>query len=105
MTSVAVGEVQIDDRGVAFVGRTRMKVSQIVTERHTWGLTAEEIAENHDTITLSEVFTALAYYADHRQQVDAELAEAEAFVEQLRAESQQPDDLSGQLEARKQGRS
>jgi uncharacterized protein (DUF433 family) len=102
MTSVAVGQVEIDDRGVAFVGRTRMKVSQIVAERKAWGLTPEQIAEQHDTITLAEVYTALAWYADHRQDIDDELAASAEFVAVSREQSAQPSDLKKQLKQRSQ---
>lgn len=102
MTVVAVGQVEIDDRGIAFVGRTRMKVSQIVAERKAWGLTPEQIAEQHNTITLAEVYTALAWYADHRQVIDNELAASAEFVANHREQSGQPSDLKQQLEQRSQ---
>jgi uncharacterized protein (DUF433 family) len=101
MTSVAVGQVEIDDRGVAFVGRTRMKVSQIVAERKAWGLTPEQIAANHETITLSEVYTALAWYADHREAIDNELASTNEFAAESREQSGQPTDLKEQLKQRR----
>ncbi|MGD9853323.1 MAG: DUF433 domain-containing protein [Planctomycetaceae bacterium] len=90
MTTITVGKVEVDDRGVAYVGPTRMKVSQIVLARSAEGLSPEEIAEAYDTITLSDVFTALAYYASHQADVDAQIAEEKARTAELRAQTENP---------------
>lgn len=79
-----------------------MKVSQIVAERKSWGLTPEQIAENHDTISLAEVYTALAWYADHRQAIDDELAASAEFAAESREQSGQSSDLKEQLKQRSQ---
>lgn len=90
MTTIAVGKVEIDDRGVAYVGPTRMKVSRIVLARTADGLSPEEIAEAYDTITLSDVFTALAYYASHQAEVDAQIIEKNRLASELRSQTEDP---------------
>jgi hypothetical protein len=37
------------------------------------------------TITLDQVHAALAYYHDHRDEIEADIREADEFVEKLRA--------------------
>jgi len=44
-----------DERGVAYIAGTKMKVRQIVVEKNVWGLTPEEIQQGHE-------YLALAYY-------------------------------------------
>lgn len=47
---------------------------------HEWmGRSADEIAADHG-LTLADVYAALAYYDDHRQEIDAMIKESEAFV-------------------------
>ncbi|MBX3440163.1 MAG: DUF433 domain-containing protein [Planctomycetaceae bacterium] len=90
MTTIAVGQVEVDHRGVAYVGPARMKVSHIVRARTSWGLSPEEIAEAYDSVTLSDVFTALAYYASHQAAVDAQITTEDARTDELRAQTGNP---------------
>ena len=39
-----------------------------------WGWSAEEIAVNFPKLTLPEIYSALAYYHEHRDEIDAEIA-------------------------------
>jgi len=63
---------------------TRMTVNQIVT-LYRQGLSAEQIVENYPHRAIGEIYTALAWYHDHREEFDAELAaeaaEEEAIIE------------------------
>jgi uncharacterized protein (DUF433 family) len=52
---------------------TRMTVNQIVT-LHNQGLSAEQIIEQYPHRTLAEIHGVLAWYFDHKNQFDAELA-------------------------------
>jgi hypothetical protein len=47
------------------------------------GLSADEIASEYD-LSLSEVYAALAYYHDHRAEIDQSIRDERAFVEELR---------------------
>ena len=46
------------------------------------GKTASEIAVDHD-LSFAEIYAALTYYYDHRDEVDTRSAEDRALVEQL----------------------
>lgn len=48
------------------------------------GKTADEIASEYD-LTLADIHAALAYYFDHREDIDARMVEDRAFAEALRA--------------------
>ena len=45
-----------------------------------------EIATEYD-LTLSDVYAALAYYYDHREEIDQSIREGEAFAEAMRAKT------------------
>ncbi|MGO8750844.1 MAG: DUF433 domain-containing protein [Thermoguttaceae bacterium] len=61
----------------------RITVQNIAVWHERLGKTADDIADEHD-LTLSEVYAALAYYFDHREEIDRSLEEGEAFVEAIR---------------------
>jgi hypothetical protein len=50
------------------------------------GMCADEICADYD-LTLSEVYAALAYYFDHREEIDQRLREDEDFVATLRQQT------------------
>jgi uncharacterized protein (DUF433 family) len=61
--------------GSARVAGTRIRVLDIV-EAHEDGLTADDIVKEYRTLTsAAEVYAALLYYHDHRDEVDAERRE------------------------------
>jgi hypothetical protein len=49
------------------------------------GMSPDEIVSEYPTITLSDVHAALAYYFDHRDEVDREIQDGGEFAEKLRA--------------------
>jgi uncharacterized protein (DUF433 family) len=62
----------------------RITVQDIAIWHERLGKTADEIASEYD-LTLADVHAALAYYFDHREDIDARMVEDRAFAEALRA--------------------
>ena len=52
----------------------RTRVSMIVADYLWRGWSAEEIVRHYSYLTPAEVHAALAYYFDHREEIEAELA-------------------------------
>jgi len=52
----------------------RTRVAMIVTDYAGRGWSAEEIVVQYPYLTLAEIHAALAYYHDHREEIDRELA-------------------------------
>src|SRR6516164_9547269 len=65
----------------------RITVQDVAIWHERMGCSPDEIVSSHPSITLSDVHAALAYYYEHRQQIDAEIAADEQFVEELKAKS------------------
>ena len=61
----------------------RITVQDIVVWHERMGKGVEEIAAEHD-LSLSDVHAALAYYFDHRAEIDQAIDESQAFAEELR---------------------
>ena len=61
----------------------RITVQNVAIWHERLGETADEIAAEYD-LTLADVYAALAYYFDHRDEIDRRIAEDNALVEALR---------------------
>ncbi|WP_447977987.1 DUF433 domain-containing protein [Candidatus Nitrospira bockiana] len=61
----------------------RITVQNIVIWHERIGLSADEIASNYG-LSLADVYAALAYYYDHRQEIDDAILADESYVAQLR---------------------
>lgn len=78
----------------------RIKVSHIAVCHERMGMSPDDIVTSHPTITLAQVYAALAYYYEHKDEIDADIAEGERFVEELKAKTP-PSKLQKLLAARK----
>lgn len=61
----------------------RITVQDIVIWHERMGRSADEICAEYD-LTLADVYAALAYYFDHREEIDRSLEASEAFMAELR---------------------
>lgn len=64
---------------------TRVTLNQIVT-LYKQGNNAEDIADQYPHVSLAQVYSALAYYHAHRNEVEADLAAEKAEAEKLEKE-------------------
>lgn len=61
----------------------RITVQDIAIWHERLGKSADEIAAEYN-LTLADIYAALAYYFDHRPEIDHAIEEGQAFVEALR---------------------
>ena len=61
----------------------RITVQNIMFWHERMSLSADEIASEYG-LSLGDVYAALAYYYDHREEIDQRTREDEEFVEELR---------------------
>jgi uncharacterized protein (DUF433 family) len=62
----------------------RIRVEDVVVWHERMGDSADEIVSRFPQLTLADVYAALAYYHDHREEVDANMEEGEKLVEEMR---------------------
>jgi uncharacterized protein (DUF433 family) len=71
--------------GEARIDGHRIRVRDIVLASDLDGLSPEEIAASvYPSLTLAEVYSALAYYEDHRDEIDRAAKEERRFVSEFR---------------------
>ncbi len=75
------------------IAGTRIRVQDIACDHELHGLTPEQIAREYPQVTLAQVHAALAYYFDHRGEIQAQIRQDERLVATL--ESQARAGLSG----------
>jgi uncharacterized protein (DUF433 family) len=63
----------------------RITVADVAIWHEGMGMSPDEIVSEYPTISLSDIHAALAYYFDHRDEVDREIHEGEEFAAKLRA--------------------
>jgi uncharacterized protein (DUF433 family) len=85
-TRTTYGHIVLDEHGTPWIEGTNTKVVELVAEAKAHGWSAEELTYQHPHLTLGQVYSALAYYSDHRDEVEADLARRAALVEEVRAE-------------------
>jgi uncharacterized protein (DUF433 family) len=77
-------------------GRPRIAHTGVSVRRiavcYRMGLTAEEIADQYEHLSLAQVYAALAYYHANRQAIEADLIQEETLYDQLAASNRPRDD-------------
>ena len=94
---VAYPHIEIDEQGIARLSGSTMKVVYLVAERYAFGWSPEELHFQHPHLSLGQIHSALAYYWDHREQLDAELQRHLEQVEAQRATISEPEDVRARL--------
>ncbi|PSQ95702.1 MAG: hypothetical protein BRD55_08675 [Bacteroidetes bacterium SW_9_63_38] len=72
-----------DDDGAIRVGETRV-LFELVVRQYRQGRTPEEIIREFPTLTLADAYGAVAYYLQHRDQVETYLRKRRQEAHQLR---------------------
>jgi uncharacterized protein (DUF433 family) len=91
--------VELDERGVPVIASTRFKVALLIEQTRAYGWNAEEAREQHPQLTLAQIYSALAYYHDHRDEIDAYLAQLSEEYDEARRQAG-PSPLRARLEQR-----
>jgi uncharacterized protein (DUF433 family) len=63
----------------------RIRVAQIVIDYLNHGWSADEICIHYPHLKPSEVYSAMAYYFDHRLEIDAEIEEEQRQIDESRS--------------------
>jgi len=76
--------VVLDDAGVPHIASTTMKIIELVLDQTAYGWSAEELRFQHPYLSLGQIHSALAYYWDHKDALDADLTRRQDHYAELR---------------------
>jgi uncharacterized protein (DUF433 family) len=62
----------------------RIRVQDIAIWHEQWGYSPEEIVSHYPQLSLADVHAALAYYFDHRDEIQQHIRDADALVDMLK---------------------
>ena len=87
MPTETATHIWLDDRGVAWIDRTNVKVIEVVLDKLAHGSSAEEMRFQYPHLSLSQIYAALAYYHDHQAEMDAHIERSARDYERLRSQA------------------
>ena len=82
--------IVFNEDSVPTIVDTTMKVVELVIEQQSYGWSPEELHFQHPYLTLGQIHSALAYYWDHREELDRDIRRRLERVDELRGEVEHP---------------
>lgn len=82
--------IVLDEAGVPLIAGTTMKVIELVLEQRASRWSPEGLRASFPYLTLGKIHSALAYYRDHQEALDREIARGLAYAEAMRAKNPPP---------------
>lgn len=74
--------LRLDSGGMIRIGKSRVSLD-VVVHHFEAGMSPEELVVAYDTLTLADVYAAIAIYLSRRKELDVYLAERNAEAERL----------------------
>ena len=73
MTAAFTTQIELDDRGIAWIAGTKVKVYEVVLDKIAYGSSPEEIHFQHPNLSLAHIHGALTYYYENQEKVDEQI--------------------------------
>src|SRR5260221_11252955 len=83
-----ISHIHRDHNSVAWVDDTNIKVVEVVSSKLAYDLTPEELHEQYPHLSLGQVYAALAYYYDHKDEMDQDIAQRAKVADELRVQTE-----------------
>lgn len=100
ITETGYEHIILNDRRVPVIAGTKMKVIEIILDKIAYGWSPEELQYQHPQLTLGQIYSALAYYSDHQEELDQVIEAQLKEVDQLKKEAK-PTPLLARLKSKK----
>jgi uncharacterized protein (DUF433 family) len=85
VTAILTMQIEIDDRGTAWIAGTKVKVMEVVLDKIASGSSPEEIHFQHPNLSVAQIDAALTYYYENQELVDEQIRRGLEESEQLAA--------------------
>jgi uncharacterized protein (DUF433 family) len=79
--------IVLNEDGVPSIAGTTMKVIELVTAQAAHGWSAEELHFQFPYLSLGQIHSALAYYWDHRDELDRDITRRFTMSERLQQQA------------------
>lgn len=86
MTPATVTHIQLDEHGIAWIDDTNVKVVEVALDTLAQGSSPQEIHDQHQGhLSMAQIHAALAWYYDHRREMDNEIQRQVQDFDELRS--------------------
>jgi uncharacterized protein (DUF433 family) len=90
MNETTYEHIVVDSNGVAWIENANIKVIELVLERLARASSPEHIQAEHPTLSLGEIYSAFAYYEDHKVELDADIERRHQLVAEIQQNTPSP---------------
>ena len=73
VTATFATQIELDDRSIAWIAGTKVKVIEVVLDKVAYGSSPEEIHFQHPNLSLAQIHGALTYYYENQDKVDEQI--------------------------------
>jgi uncharacterized protein (DUF433 family) len=73
VTATFLTQIELDDREIAWISGTKVKVIEVVLDKIAYGSSPEEIHFQHPNLSLAQIHGALTYYYENQDKVDDQI--------------------------------
>ena len=73
LATTSYEHIVLDEKGVALIANTGMKVIELVQSHQAYGWSPAELHFQFPHISLGQIHSALAYYWDHKHELDQQI--------------------------------
>jgi len=88
MPIAAINHIELDDRGIAYIAGTRMKVYILIGQMQVNNFTFEQLLDAYPSLSRAQLHAALAYYYDHKAEIDRYSAEVLERAKRMQEEDE-----------------
>jgi uncharacterized protein (DUF433 family) len=92
--------ILLNEDYVPMIAGTMIKVIELVLDHVAYGWSPEELHFQHPHLTMGQIHSALAYYWDHKAELDQDIERRLQFVDQVQ-QTTNPTQLAERLKARR----
>lgn len=86
-TQTRYEHIVLDEGGVPRIEGTRLKAIDLIAAQRANNWTPDELHEQHPELTLGQIYSALAYYWDHQDELDAAIVSRQNMVEHMKEQA------------------
>jgi uncharacterized protein (DUF433 family) len=90
VTAVFATQVELDERGIAWLAGTKVKVLEVALDKIAHGWSPDEIHFQHPHLSLAQIHAALTWYYENREDIDEQIAAAAKEAGRLALEVSDP---------------
>ena len=99
LTQTGYEHIQVTEDRVPMIVGTTMKVVELITNHLAYGWSPEELHFQHPYLSMGQIHSALAYYWDHKTELDRDIEKRLESVGQIQ-KATSPSSLVKRLKAK-----